>query len=108
MPKVTYIEHNGTKHVITAGNGTSCRDAAVDNDIPGIDGDCGGVCACATCHVYVDAAWLDKVGRVTPGEMEAELLQFAEDFRETSRLACQITLSDALDGLVLNIPTGQH
>ncbi len=108
MPKVTYIEHTGVEHVVTVASGTTGRDAAVDNDIPGIDGDCGGVCACATCHVYVDAAWLDRVGRVKEGAMEAELLQFAEDFRETSRLACQINITDKLDGLVLIIPAGQH
>jgi len=108
MPKVTYIEANGSEHVVTVASGTSCRDAAIDNDIPGIDGDCGGVCACATCHVYVDPSWLGKVGKAVPGEMEAELLQFAEDFRDTSRLACQIKISDDLDGLVLHIPSSQH
>ncbi|MDO9460829.1 MAG: 2Fe-2S iron-sulfur cluster-binding protein [Alphaproteobacteria bacterium] len=108
MPKVTYIEHNGTEHVVAVDSGTTCRDAAIDNDIPGIDGDCGGVCACATCHVYVDPAWLDKTGRTVAGEMEAELLQFAEDFRENSRLACQIKVTEDLDGLVLRIPAGQH
>lgn len=108
MPKVTFIAHDGTEHVLSVASGTTARDAALDNDIPGIDGDCGGVCACATCHVYVDPAWLDKVGRVTFGEMEADLLQFAEDFRENSRLACQITITDQFDGLILNIPAGQH
>ncbi len=108
MPKVTYIEADGATHTVEVASGTTGRDAAIDNDIPGIDGDCGGVCACATCHVYVDPGWIDKVGRAAEGEMEAELLQFAEDFRETSRLACQIEITEALDGLVLNIPTGQH
>jgi ferredoxin, 2Fe-2S len=108
MPKVTFIAHDGTEHVLNVASGTTARDVALDNDIPGIDGDCGGVCACATCHVYVDPAWLDKVGRVTSGEMEADLLQFAEDFRENSRLACQITITDQFDGLILNIPAGQH
>jgi 2Fe-2S ferredoxin len=108
MPKVTYIEADGAAHTVDVASGTTGRDAAIDNDIPGIDGDCGGVCACATCHVYVDPAWIDKVGRAVEGEMEAELLQFAEDFRDNSRLACQIDITDALDGLVLNIPSGQH
>ncbi|HEX4889390.1 MAG TPA: 2Fe-2S iron-sulfur cluster-binding protein [Alphaproteobacteria bacterium] len=108
MPKVTYIEANGAKHDVTVDSGTNCRDAAVDNDIPGIDGDCGGVCACATCHVYVDPAWLGKTGKAVPGEMEAELLQFAEDFRENSRLACQIKITSDLDGLVLRVPSSQH
>ncbi len=108
MPKVTYIEMNGTEHAVTVPGGTTCRDAAINNDVPGIDGDCGGVCACATCHVYVDPAWLDRTGRAVQGEMEAELLQFTQDFRETSRLACQIELTDELDGLILHIPAGQH
>jgi ferredoxin, 2Fe-2S len=108
MPKVTYIEANGTRHVLTVASGTTGRDAAVNNDIPGIDGDCGGVCACATCHVYVDAAWLDRTGRAVAGQMEADLLQFAPDFRETSRLACQLNITDELDGLILLIPAGQH
>lgn len=108
MPKVTFIEANGAKHDVSVSSGINCRDAAVDNDIPGIDGDCGGVCACATCHVYVDPAWLAKTGKTVPGEMEAELLQFAPDCRDNSRLACQIKMTDALDGLVLHVPEGQH
>ena len=108
MPKVTYIEADGATHNVDVASGTTGRDAAIDNNIPGIDGDCGGVCACATCHVYVDPEWIDRVGRAAEGEMEAELLQFAEDCRDNSRLACQINITDELDGLVLNIPAGQH
>lgn len=84
------------------------EDAAVNNGVPGIDGDCGGECACATCHVYVDGAWIDRVGTAEPGGMEANLLQFAEGSTENSRLACQITMTDDLDGLTLRIPEGQH
>ncbi len=74
----------------------------------GIDGDCGGECACATCHVHVDAAWMARTGMAEPGGMEANLLQFAEGSTENSRLACQITMTDDLDGLMLRIPDGQH
>lgn len=108
MPKVTYIEASGTEHVVSLANGTTCRDAAMDNDIPGIDGDCGGACACATGHVFVDPAWLDRVGRAVEGEMEANLLQFVPDLSENSRMACQINITDALDGLVLRLPASQH
>ena len=108
MPKVTYIEANGAEHVVTVASGTTGRDAAVDNNISGIDGDCGGACACATCHVFVDPGWIERVGRVAEGEMEASLLQFVEDFSENSRLACQINITEELDGLVLRIPAGQH
>ena len=108
MPKVTYIEASGAEHVVTVASGTTCRDAAIDNDIPGIDGDCGGACACATCHVFVDPAWLDRVGRTVEGEMEANLLQFVPDLGENSRLACQINITDELDGLVLRLPASQH
>jgi len=105
MPKITYIEHNGAKHVVDAEKGVSVMEAAVKNMIPGIDADCGGACACATCHVYVDAAWLEKVGK--PEAMEESMLDFAHEPKENSRLSCQITISDALDGLVVRLPEFQ-
>jgi 2Fe-2S ferredoxin len=108
MPTITFIEHDGTEHLVDVDNGTTARDAAVDNDIPGIDGDCGGNCACATCHVFVSDDWIDITGKAVSESSEAELLQFADDYKENSRLACQITMSDDLDGLVLNTPLGQH
>ena len=77
MPKVTYVEYNGTEHQVDVPVGTSLMRGAVDNNIPGIDADCGGECACATCHVYVDAPWLDKVGLPVPGSQEAAMLSFA-------------------------------
>nr|WP_254894953.1 2Fe-2S iron-sulfur cluster-binding protein [Novosphingobium sp. B1] len=86
----------------------SAREAALFNDVPGIDGDCGGQCACATCHVHVDPSWIDRVGCLSDGSMEADLLQFAEGTTEESRLACQITLDDRLDGLVLHVPEQQY
>lgn len=108
MPIVTFIEPNGSKHRIEVKSGTTARDAAVGNSVPGIDGDCGGACACATCHVYVDPMWIDKTGLAEVDGMEDNLLQFAADPRGNSRLACQIPVTDALDGLVLFIPEGQH
>ncbi len=106
MPKVTYIEHDGTAHVVEAEAGLSAMRGAVDNNIPGIDADCGGECACATCHVYVDPEWLDRCGSQSP--MEQSMLSFANAVAANSRLACQITVTDALDGLVLRMPDGQH
>jgi len=106
MPKITYIEHNGTEHVIEVDTGLSVMEGAVKNSIPGIDADCGGACACATCHVYVDPDWFDKTGQA--GEMEKSMLDFAEDVRDNSRLSCQIEVSDNLDGLVVRMPESQH
>ena len=106
MPKVTFIEHNGTAHTVEAANGESLMRAAVDNNVPGIDGDCGGECACATCHVYVEADWWEKVGGRT--EAEETMLSFAAATKDNSRLCCQIMMSDALDGIVVHTPDGQH
>ena len=105
MPKITYIEHNGTEHVIDVPNGLSVMEGAVRNLVPGIDADCGGACACATCHVYVDPAWVEKTG--TRETMEDSMLDFAEDVQDNSRLSCQIKVSDALDGLVVRMPEHQ-
>jgi 2Fe-2S ferredoxin len=106
MAKITYIEFDGTEHVVDVKPGLSVMEGAVKNNIPGIDADCGGACACATCHVYVDAAWADKTG--TKSAMEESMLDFAENVEETSRLSCQIKVSDALDGLVVRMPESQH
>ena len=108
MPKVTYIEHNGTAHSVDVPVGLSVMRGAVDNNIPGIDADCGGECACATCHVYVDQAWLDKTGLPQSGSQEASMLSFAAVAQPDSRLSCQISMSAALDGLVVRMPEGQH
>jgi 2Fe-2S ferredoxin len=106
MPKVTYIEHNGTAHEIDLPVGRSVMQGAVDNGVPGIDADCGGACACATCHVYVEPEWLEKVGaRQT---REDEMLSFAAETKPNSRLACQIPMTAQLDGLVVRMPEGQH
>jgi 2Fe-2S ferredoxin len=108
MPKVIFIKPDGREFPIEVASGTTARDAAVNNSVPGIDGDCGGCCACATCHVFVDPAWIGKTGKAADGGMEASLLQFAEGSTEASRLACQITVTADLDGLVLRLPAEQH
>ena len=108
MPKVTYIEYNGTEHVVDVPIGLSVMRGAVDNNVPGIDADCGGECACATCHVYLEPHWLDKIGTPVPGSQEASMLSFAAVAQPNSRLSCQITMTDDLDGLVVSMPEGQH
>ncbi len=105
MPKITYIENNGTAHVVDAETGVSVMEAAVKNMVPGIDADCGGACACATCHVYVDEAWAEKTGK--PESMEESMLDFAYEPKSNSRLSCQITVSPELDGLVVRLPEFQ-
>ncbi|MDA0806324.1 MAG: 2Fe-2S iron-sulfur cluster-binding protein [Proteobacteria bacterium] len=106
MPKVTFIEFDGTAHEVDVPAGGSVMEAAVSNNVPGIDADCGGACACATCHVFVNEAWMDKVGERR--DMEQSMLDFAENVRSTSRLSCQIVLTDELDGLVVDMPEAQH
>ena len=106
MAKITYIDHEGNEREIEAKNGETVMEAAVKNAVPGIDADCGGACACATCHVYVDEAFLDKVG--SPEAMEQSMLDFAENVKPNSRLCCQINVSDAVDGLKVTTPESQH
>ena len=108
MPKVTYIQFNGTAHEVEVPVGLSLMRGAINNGVPGIDADCGGECACATCHVYVDEAWLDRTGLPEPESMEASMLSFAAVTEPNSRLSCQITVSEALDGLIVRLPEGQH
>jgi 2Fe-2S ferredoxin len=106
MPKVTFIEHTGKRHEVEAKLGLSLMRAATDNNVPGIDADCGGECACATCHVYVEGDWLGRTGERT--EMEQSMLSFAAVTQDNSRLSCQIQMTEALDGLVVSLPEGQH
>ena len=106
MAKITYIEHDGTAHSVEVADGLSVMEGAVNNNVPGIDADCGGACACATCHVYVDAAWQHLTG--VKNESEASMISFANGVEANSRLSCQITVSAALDGLVVRMPAGQH
>ena len=106
MIKVTYIDCEGTAREIEAEEGIDLMDVAVDNLVPGIDGDCGGVAACATCHVHVAPDWLNKLPPME--EEEDAMLELADDRNESSRLACQLKASPELDGLVLHTPLGQH
>jgi 2Fe-2S ferredoxin len=106
MPKVTFIGFTGGAHTVDVPPGTTLMRAATDNRVPGIDGDCGGNCACATCHVYVEQAWFERLGARTAAEQE--MLNCVAERQDGSRLACQITLTDALDGLVVNMPEAQH
>ena len=106
MAKIHYIEHDGTEHVVEVGIGWSVMEGAVKNRIPGIDADCGGACACATCQVYVAPGWEDKLP--PKSDMEETMLDFAPDVRPNSRLSCQLRMSAALDGIVLNLPKSQH
>jgi ferredoxin, 2Fe-2S len=105
MPKITYIEHDGKKRTVDAPVGSTVMENAIKNGVPGIVAECGGACSCATCHVHVDEAWKDKVG--PPSPMEEDMLDFAFDVRPTSRLSCQIKVSDELDGLVVHTPAQQ-
>jgi len=106
MPKVTFIAFDGSRHPVQATTGLSLMRAAVDHGVPGIDADCGGQCACATCHVFIGAPWSALTG--ARNEREDEMLSFAAELRETSRLACQIPVTDALDGIEVHLPQAQH
>ena len=105
MPKVTYIEYNGKQHEVEVEKGLSIMEGAIQNGIPGIDGDCGGACACATCHVYVKEEWLDKL--VDQNESEKDMLDFAFETKSNSRLSCQLMLDDKHNGIVVNLPEKQ-
>src|SRR6202000_2174078 len=105
MAKITFVDHSGESRTIEVENGATVMEAAIRNAIPGIAAACGGACACATCQVYVDETWRDKVGAPTP--MEEDMLDFGFDVRPNSRLSCQIKVSDALDGLGVSTPERQ-
>jgi 2Fe-2S ferredoxin len=106
VPVITYVEANGTEHTVEVAVGTSLMQAAVDHAIPGIEGDCGGMCACATCHVYVPEAYRSMTGQ--PQELEAAMLEFAFDVDERSRLSCQIVATEAMDGMRVHMPRRQY
>jgi 2Fe-2S ferredoxin len=106
MGRVTYISHGGERRVIELAEGTSLMVGALDNQVPGIDGDCGGLAACGTCHVHVHPDWRAKVGPAT--DVERDMLQFADGASDDSRLACQIRMRDELDGVVVLLPQSQH
>lgn len=106
MPKITYIADDGTSRTVDVPVGWTVMEGAVKNRIPGIDADCGGACACATCHVYVDQSWFDKL---PPREdMEQSMLDFAQEVKQNSRLSCQLQVTEAMDGLVVKTPKTQH
>jgi ferredoxin, 2Fe-2S len=105
MPKITYVDHDGTERVIEAKVGSTVMETAIENGVPGIVAECGGACACATCHVHVAPEWMDRVGK--PETMEEDMLDFAFDVRPTSRLSCQIRVTEALDGLIVQTPERQ-
>jgi len=105
MTKLTIVAFDGTRFDIEAGNGSTVMENAVRNSVPGIEAECGGACACATCHVYVDEDWADRVG--PPSAMEEDMLDFAYEVKPTSRLSCQIKMTGELDGLVVNVPERQ-
>ena len=106
MPAITFIEHNGTTHEVHVEAGTSVMQAAVDNDIPGIVAECGGACSCATCHCYVDEAWVGKIAG--PSAIEKEMLDCVLEPHANSRLSCQIKVGDGEDGLVVRLPASQY
>ena len=105
MSKITYIEHNGKSHSINVQNGLTVMEGAIQNNIPGIDADCGGSMACATCHVYVKEEWFNKLPTKEDGE--EDMLDMAFEPKKNSRLSCQLTVSDELNGLIVNIPSKQ-
>jgi 2Fe-2S ferredoxin len=105
MVKITYIDFENQSRTIEAAPGATVMEAAIKNSIPGIEAECGGACACATCHVYVDEAWREKVGGPSP--MEEDMLDFGFDVRANSRLSCQIKVSEELDGLIVRTPERQ-
>ena len=105
MPKVTYVSPDGNQQEVIVPVGNSVMEGAIDNMIDGIVAECGGACTCATCHVYVDQEWLEKVGE--PGEFERDLLEMVIDPEQNSRLSCQIKMNPELDGLVVHLPKAQ-
>lgn len=105
MPQITYIDHEGQVRTVEGDTGATVMETAIKNGIPGIEAECGGACACATCHVYVEEPWRSKVG--DPSPMEEDMLDFGFDVRANSRLSCQIKISDDLDGLIVRTPERQ-
>jgi len=105
MPKVTYIEFGGEHHVVDVRPGLSLMEGAVQGGVPGIPATCGGACACATCHIYIDEAWRSRTG--ARNDLEESMLEMADDVQANSRLACQIKMTDELDGLVVHVPNSE-
>ena len=106
MAKITYIEHSGKSHTIEVQNGLTVMEGAIQNNIPGIDADCGGSMACATCHVYIKENWFNKLPKKEDGE--EDMLDMAHKPNKFSRLSCQLTVSDKLEGMIVNLPEKQN
>jgi 2Fe-2S ferredoxin len=105
MAKITYIDSGGTARTVDGEIGSTVMETAIKNGVPEIEAECGGACACSTCHLYIDEAWREKVGEPSP--MEADMLDFAFEVKPSSRLSCQIKVSEELDGLVVTTPSRQ-
>ncbi len=105
MTQIVFIGRDGARYELDAESGSTVMETAIKAGVPGIEAECGGACACATCHVYVDEAWAERAGEPEP--MEEDMLEFAYDVRPTSRLSCQIKVSDELDGLTVTVPEKQ-
>ncbi len=105
MGKITFIKNDSTEHVAEFEAGTTLMQVAVENGVPGIDGDCGGECACGTCHVILQEAWFKKIG--APGDHEEQMLSMTPERAETSRLGCQVKTSEAMDGMTVHLPEFQ-
>jgi 2Fe-2S ferredoxin len=105
MAKITFIDSGGTARTVEGETGSTVMETAIKNGVPEIEAECGGACACSTCHLYIDEAWMEKVGEPSP--MEADMLDFAFEVKPNSRLSCQIKVTDELDGLVATTPSRQ-
>ena len=105
MAKITFVEHDGTEHVLEGEDGVTLMELAIKNSLPGIDADCGGACACATCHIYIRDDWMDRVGKAV--DMEQDMLDFAFDVKDNSRLSCQVKVHGSIDGLMVDLPEKQ-
>ena len=106
MAKITYIVHDGTEHKVEVKTGLSVMEGAIRNNVPGIDADCGGACACATCHVYIESPWFEKLPAMA--DNEDSMLELASERRPNSRLSCQVKVTAELDGMEVHTPEGQH
>jgi ferredoxin, 2Fe-2S len=106
MPKITFVQHDATVEEVQVNSGTSIMQAAVEHAINGIVAECGGNCSCGTCHVYVDATWVEKLN--APEALEAALVEHVLEWRPNSRLSCQIVMKDELDGIVVHLPESQY
>lgn len=106
MVKVTFLSSDNEEYIVEVAQGSSLMEAARQNGIPGIEADCGGACACGTCHIYIPSDWTNKIA--APKESEREMLEFVTDGQDNSRLSCQIIVEDQLDGLTIHIPASQN